>query len=255
MKLAFSSLAYPDLTLVDVVKRVSKLGYNALELRVADDGRHLRPSYPIREEDSAALREVEVSDLAAYARFSDNAAENERSMKLVEPLADIASALGAFGIRVYAGNTSDFDALAEALNSAGELAGSRSIKVMVETHGPLLDKVSNLAKLLPKLRGVWILYDPANVIFAGGKHEEVFPVIRDKLAHVHVKDYVLRGNDRFFCAPGQGVVPLATIMDDLKKSGYKGYVSVEWEKMWHPEIPDADSVLPGYRAYLKRWIG
>jgi len=255
MKLAFSSLAYPDLTLTDVVKRVSKMGYDALELRVADDGRHLRPSYPIREEDGVALRGVEVSDLAAYARFSDNPVENESSMKLIETLADIASALRALGVRVYAGNASDFDALAEALNSAAELAGSHSVKVMVETHGPLLDKVSNLARLLPKLRGVWILYDPANVIFAGGKHEEVFPLIRDKLAHVHVKDYVLRDNNPLYCAPGQGVVPLTSIMDDLKSSGYNGYVSVEWEKMWHPELPDPDSVLPAYRVYLKRWIG
>ena len=38
----------------------------------------------------------------------------------------------------------------------------------------------------------------------------------------------------------------------LAQLGYNGYVSVEWEKYWHPEIPDAEIALPQHIAWLKR---
>jgi hypothetical protein len=46
MRIAFTSLAYPELTLGEVLERVRRFGYDGLELRVADDGQHLRPNLP-----------------------------------------------------------------------------------------------------------------------------------------------------------------------------------------------------------------
>jgi sugar phosphate isomerase/epimerase len=40
----------------------------------------------------------------------------------------------------------------------------------------------------------------------------------------------------------------------LRQHGYEGYVSVEWEKKWHPEIPEPEVALPQHIALLKQWI-
>ncbi|ACR42922.1 hypothetical protein [Saccharolobus islandicus] len=80
MKIVFSSLAYPELSLREVVERVDRFGFDGLELRVSDDGKHLKPELPINREALETLSSVEISDLAGYARFS-SADENERRKK------------------------------------------------------------------------------------------------------------------------------------------------------------------------------
>jgi len=37
----------------------------------------------------------------------------------------------------------------------------------------------------------------------------------------------------------------------LREAGYTGYVSVEWEKKWHPEIADPEIALPQHIAWLR----
>jgi fatty-acyl-CoA synthase len=33
--------------------------------------------------------------------------------------------------------------------------------------------------------------------------------------------------------------------------GYRGYVSVEWEKKWHPELADPEVALPQHLEWLR----
>jgi hypothetical protein len=39
----------------------------------------------------------------------------------------------------------------------------------------------------------------------------------------------------------------------LAAGGYRGWVSVEWEKRWHPEIEAPEVALPQYRRVLADW--
>jgi hypothetical protein len=44
---------------------------------------------------------------------------------------------------------------------------------------------------------------------------------------------------------------MAAILGMLKSSGYGGWLSVEWEKMWQPSIPEPDVALPVYAQGLR----
>jgi sugar phosphate isomerase/epimerase len=57
---------------------------------------------------------------------------------------------------------------------------------------------------------------------------------------------------RVFVRPGKGVMPICKIVKDLKTVGYQGYISIEWEKMWHPDIEDPDIVIPLYIEYIDK---
>ena len=46
-------------------------------------------------------------------------------------------------------------------------------------------------------------------------------------------------------------VPLQDMARELKAIGYDGWLSLEWEKQWHPELDDADIELPTAAAYLQ----
>jgi hypothetical protein len=40
----------------------------------------------------------------------------------------------------------------------------------------------------------------------------------------------------------------------LAAGGYRNWVSVEWEKRWHPEIEAPEVALPQYRRVLADWM-
>jgi len=255
---AFTTLAYPELDLAGVVERYRRYGFDSLELRVADDGKHLRPAYPIPKEAREILEGVNVCSIAGYARFAYKSREElERNIDLAKRLIMIAGDLGAKGVRIYVGvfegdPSTVITRAAEAINSLADFAEGHGVSLMVETHDTvaILDNLRILvSKLDPRVK---ILYDPANVIAAGGDHESVFPVIRDRVFHVHLKDFTWAGGKRVYTMPGEGVVPLDRILESLLSSGYRGYISIEWERMWHPDLVSGDIALPRYLEYVRR---
>ena len=50
------------------------------------------------------------------------------------------------------------------------------------------------------------------------------------------------------------MLPVAAAIGLLARRGFAGYVAVDWEKMWYPEIAGPDVALPHYAAVLRRYI-
>jgi sugar phosphate isomerase/epimerase len=260
MKITFTTLAYPHLKLEEVLERAKRFGLDAIELRVADDGIHLKPHYPIDRKVLKIIEEsgIKIASIAGYARFSMlDINERIRNEELLKTLILMAEEFGARIVRTYAGKFPDsvensINRIAESMNRLADFADTHSVYIAIETHDELT-KLETLLKLLNKLSSrIKILYDAANMIMAGEKHEEVFPHIVNRLVHIHIKDFVMEEGRRVFVRPGKGVVPICKIVKDLKTVGYQGYISIEWEKMWHPDIEDPDIVIPLYIEYIDK---
>jgi sugar phosphate isomerase/epimerase len=72
--------------------------------------------------------------------------------------------------------------------------------------------------------------------------EHMSPMIR----HVHIKDSISVASARHpytYVLPGQGEFPAFEVCGVLRDNGYRGVISLEWERMWHPYLPDLDSAL------------
>jgi sugar phosphate isomerase/epimerase len=65
---------------------------------------------------------------------------------------------------------------------------------------------------------------------------------------VHIKDF--SNSDGALTLIGNGDIPIIPIVNQLLSDGYDGYFSLEWEKKWHPELPEIESALARYRALL-----
>jgi sugar phosphate isomerase/epimerase len=76
------------------------------------------------------------------------------------------------------------------------------------------------------------------------------------VVYTHVKDSLAVGDSQSrYVLPGQGGdVPLVEMIGLLKAGGYDGYLTLEWEKKWHPEIADPAQALPAYAQYLKQFV-
>ena len=50
---------------------------------------------------------------------------------------------------------------------------------------------------------------------------------------------------------GEGEIPLAEILGLLRRQGFDGWLSYEWEKKWHPELASAEVALPHYVSAMR----
>ena len=50
---------------------------------------------------------------------------------------------------------------------------------------------------------------------------------------------------------GRGAVSFAAAVNALRELDYKGYISFEWEKYWHPEIEEPEVALPDFVKAMK----
>jgi sugar phosphate isomerase/epimerase len=158
--------------------------------------------------------------------------------------------------------------IAEGLQKLGEYAESLGLKVLLETHGDFSD--SELTQTLlqqvasPAVGVLWDTHHPWR--FCGEDLATTFERLKPWIGHTHWKDSVStidRGIDRQmreaadqahglmsghrhadYVLFGQGEFPAAECFRLLQSIGYRGWYSLEWEKMWHPEIEDPDVALP-----------
>ena len=70
------------------------------------------------------------------------------------------------------------------------------------------------------------------------------------IRHVHLKDLLRKEGKWELVLTGEGNFPLAEVLSVLRQLKYTRFVSFEWEKKWHPEIPDATIALP----HFSRWF-
>ncbi|MEM4289052.1 MAG: sugar phosphate isomerase/epimerase family protein [Nitrososphaerota archaeon] len=257
MRLCFTTLAYPELTLAEVLERAVRMGFDGVEIRVAGDGVHLKPEAPLNPSHLQLIRSysLPIPVLSSYLRLTDfYGGDREAATLLASNLLKLASELQAKFIRVYGGEASQgFERMAEAYRSLASMAEDYGVELLVETHDDLA-MLPNIEGLLRISGDVRFLYDPANIIYAGWPHAEAFKLLRGKIMHVHLKDFIISGGSRVFTKPGEGVVPLREIVYDLREAGYGGFISVEWERFWHRDLPSGDIMLPIYRDYLRGLI-
>jgi fatty-acyl-CoA synthase len=53
---------------------------------------------------------------------------------------------------------------------------------------------------------------------------------------------------------GEGEVPVRDMLGLLQAAGYPPWISVEWEKRWHPEIEEPEVALPQHLGLLTEWL-
>ena len=79
------------------------------------------------------------------------------------------------------------------------------------------------------------------------------------IRHIHIKDHhrqkLASGQNNAgeiqLCLPGEGDVPIGPITRTLIEDGFDGYFSFEWEKKWHPELPEPEIAFPAYVRLMR----
>lgn len=264
MKLSFFTLGCPDWNLETVVKRAVEYGYDGVELRVKGKQHvdvDLTPDERKQVRRLFADNKVEVAALGTYAFFnSDKKEELESNRNGLLKCIDLAVDLGAPFIRSFIGdpkglpeeqvirNTVDY------LGQVVQVAESKGITILLENHAPW--KAIRIREVLDKVnhRNLASLLDVHNAILSGEDPIGTYQILRDKVKFIHVKDAIEKNGEHKLCLTGEGSIPLAELVGLLKKDGYQGYLSFEWEKMWNAYLDEPEVAFPGYVKYLRKLI-
>ena len=266
MKLAFSTLAVPAWSIEQVAEAAARLGYDGVELRLLD-GAVINPVADADKVGRAVSRcreqGVEVCALDTSCRFNHpDPAERARQVEELLRWLALAERTQVPLLRVFGGEGepgySDDEANAwvvEALRQAAPEAARRGVTVTLETHDAFASARRVAAVLdavgAPHVAALWDSHHPYRV---GESAAEVVAALGPRLAHVHVKDARRAGpgsEEWQLVLMGEGEVPVREQLDILRQYGYQGYVAVEWEKKWHPELAEPEVALPQHIAWLR----
>jgi sugar phosphate isomerase/epimerase len=266
MKFGVSTLGCPAWSLEDVAERAQEYGYDGVELRLLD-GEVITPAAVRANRDRLGRLFVggpRLITLGTSIRIA-TPQPDERSRQLRELIEfiELARELGVPAVRVFGGRGAEgesfattVDRAADFLNRAAEAAETAGVMIALETHDDFSKSEAVAAALAPvPSRSVAALWDVHHPYRMGENVAQAWTNLANRLAEVHVKDAIRRPDGSWQLVElGQGEVPVREIVRALALRGYDGYVVDEWEKKWHPEIPEPEVAFPHDLQKLKEWI-
>jgi sugar phosphate isomerase/epimerase len=274
MKFAFSTVSCPTWDFDTIVARAREYGYGGVEIRgfldepaaTTADLFKADPDDLRRTFDAAG---VEVACLASSIAMEQGHAAwqvwrrppNERRATELRTYIDAARRLGChlvkiFDTQVRAGQTrsSAGVALGDWLLPLADYAADRDVVIVIE-NALSFRASKEMWSILDRLQhpSIACCWDVFNASLIGESPYFSVPVLNSKIAYTQVKDAKLGALGATLCKIGEGDVPVEKFVTRLKGVGYGGYVTVEWEKAWLPNIAEPQDVLPDAIAKLKQW--
>ena len=269
MKIGVSSYSFEQLissgkeTQLSVVKLAKEMGFDGIEftdLHVPDGMTEKEYAMKIREEcDRYSLPVISYTIGANLLKLVEM--RNDAEVERVCGKLDVAAVLGAptlrhdaaWGIEGEAGAYTGFDnvlpLLVEGCRKITNYAKTLGIKTMVENHGTFAQDSSRVARIITGVAdpNFGALIDIGNFSCADENNAVAVGNLAPFAKHVHAKDFHIKsGNgpdpgNGFFRSRGgnylrgaiigHGDVPVYQCVQILKRSGYDGFISVEFEGM------------------------
>lgn len=258
MKICVSSYSFSQyvsagkLNQVTVLDQAKELGFDGIEY--ATDKKTIESHIPAIVEKSRDL-DLPIVCYLTSADFVNRDFETEVARVCEE--VDIASALGAKLMRhdttwAFPKGATFEDILpiiADGCRRVTEYAKTRGIRTMVENHGLL---VQDSARVVALYRAIGsdnfsLLADMGNFMCADENSAVALGNVLPYAAHIHAKDFIFKSGDGenpgegFFgtragnylrgTIVGHGVVPVAQCLKLIKRAGYEGWLSLEFEGM------------------------
>ena len=160
-----------------------------------------------------------------------------------------------------AGRQEQLRAAARVLDATVPLARRLGVAIGVETHddfsassvvAELLALVDPAAVDSGAVGAVWDSHHPHRT---GEPPDQVYANLAPRILLAQVKDARRKADgDWQLVLLGEGEVPVRDMLGLLAAGGYPHWISVEWEKRWHPEIEEPEVALPQHLRLLTKWL-
>ncbi|MEN6339626.1 MAG: AMP-binding protein [Clostridiaceae bacterium] len=260
MKLSFSTRAWNAYSWDEFRAAAKTVGYAGIELHGligtpwTEDGAPFCRSSAGKTVRSLFDEGIRLVCLDSVCDLSSGNVEEEAELLACIRLAHDFS-IPYVRVRAFDASEAGLSAAYERVSSALHYAEERGVTLLIETVGAFSD-TALLQKFLMRfssdtLAALWDLHHP---YFEHGESPETsIKNLGAYVKHVHVKDSALENGVRVYCLPGEGELPMTELMTALSSINYDGFISLEWDPQWMPELSDIESVLAHFANYMQRF--
>ena len=266
MKLGVSSYSFRKYIIatgcdyIKVCDIAKELGFSGIEFTPLED-----PAYKITDDPLTTAKEIKAHcekiglEIIAYTVGANLLGEQaEAEVEKLFRHIDVAEALGAKTLRhdtcfslpkkhLYTYRDA-IEEMVPRIRRVTEYAASKGIRTCTENHGYIFqapERVEELIRAVGHENYGW-LCDIGNFLCVDSEPARAVGIAAPYAFHVHAKDFLFKdGSERcpegFFTtsggnhirgtALGHGVVPVRKCIGILKKAGYDGWISLEFEGM------------------------
>ena len=204
---------------------IRRLGFDTVEIAsIVGSCVHIEPA-EMDEEKAAQVRELlENNDLQTYAFAGHANLTNDKQYADFLVKMRFASMIGAKLINTKSGPPNRYDIFMKNLKGVIRLAEELNLVVCLETHGDIVDTGRKAADLMAKINHPLIRfnYDTGNTYYyAKGKIDiaEDLKYGLPYIAHIHLKDINIDGNNVKYTAIGEGDLDFPAIFSTLRAHG------------------------------------
>jgi len=272
-------IAEDRLGYLGLINKAKEMGFDGIEY--TDGGYMNEPESAKKIRERAAEQGIEVVALAVGANFIQGSGGNlkdeiARVCKIVDYAAEMGAKLMrhdvAYGFGGERKHTRGYDdalpRLAEGCREVTKYAEQKGVKTMTENHGYFSQDAYRVEKLINTVGhdNFGALVDLGNFMCADEDPSLSVSIMAPYAFHVHAKDFHYKsgmdinpgtgwfqtraGNYLRGAIIGHGEAKIYQSIQTLKKNGYDGYVTVEFEGM----EDNLRGIEVGH-ANLKRFIG
>ena len=273
MKKAFTTLGNPNWDFDKTLREAAAMGFDAIDIRGVEGKmradeieifRYGRLQETRRKVEAAGLK---ICCFGASASFHDESRWAD-VLDDARTAIDVCAAMGIPYVRVFGNDVPDnatpeeearvLATIARGIQQACDYARGTGVKVLLETHGTV-NTAERVQSVAMQVRGenFGILWDVAHSDkLYKDDFETFYRAIRPWVRHIHLKDHIRIDTKNTRLVPtGEGDIPLVPIVNMLLQDGYDGYFALEWEKKWHPELPEPEEEYPRFIRWAKENFG
>ena len=237
MKFSVQTSTLPELSIPDVVAKLSAHGYDGVEWRLHDDY-HIKPTEVVQQAERIKPllddHGLAVSCLMGYAPLPDL----DQHKRVAEACAILGCVRFRPGAVLYDGTSNYHDIYQAAIDDIGKLLdgiAGYGVKPVIETHfGTIAPSPALALRLVAHFEPhrIGVNFDPANMIIEGREAWQLgLELLGPYLDYVHVKNICwVREGEHWrwqFASLEEGLVDWREIANALHSVGYDGYVSFE----------------------------
>ena len=280
MRIAGHTMGTPNMDVDNAIVFFAGIGLDGVDLICADDYRCAVPldmtdAEVRRLRDLLARAGLELANLTPYAKRLNAADPTERAnnVDIMSKAIRLAARLGCPSLRLWSGDIvpgedvrASFEFAVTSIVQVAKLAGDYGITLNLENHvHTLTPTIRDVLAMLEAVNSTAVraLLDPACLVMHPGAETgtQAIGMLGPRLALVHVKDVKIQVTGRVIHVPvGQGDTGWARLLKALREAGYTGYLSLEYERRWHPDMLPAPEIgmaesLRFLRSTLRRLDG
>jgi sugar phosphate isomerase/epimerase len=266
MKFAFSTVSSPKWDFQTLVTKAREYGYDGIEIRGSRD-QSIQTASDIFLTDTAKVRSLfsgaglEICCVASSIAYSPNKHERTSRAAQLRDYIDTAQALGCPWVKIFDAEAKPGVSrsmlaaeMGDWLLPLGDYAAEAGLGILVENSlsfrtakemWMILDRINH-----PSIGCCWDIF---NAALLGETPSTSVPVLNSKIQYAQVKDAKFGPLGAAYCKLGEGDVQVQKFIKKMRGIGFEGYVTLEWEKAWLPNLAEPEEILPDSIAKLRKW--